>query len=292
MIQALNIRSDGAMTEDEKKAEAIHNIETAGEQARTLGEILKHAQAGLRLIQDTAGPLADIYKAIPADMLPAETWETQNHQWGEWNQIAKSHLDHFEMTPAATGVAYSTVNSAISGVSGYITHCQPAFTIQDTFGHLMETVSKQDLSDKAIQSMKRLGLDRRAGDHRSAVELLQEAKAAVERPPVEDGGNSVLMPLRESLDITISELLKKRPGQGKMKGWKDKIMAIGTDCGRSALPTTYFDKCGDDASTLWGELSGAKQSILDRTQVIALFHRGVLTLNTLLEGIDKGKLRP
>lgn len=282
------------MNEEEKKALAIQSMETGVRQAKELGQLLIHYQGGLRLIQDTAGPLINLYKAMDADKVPPGTWDTQINGWGGFNEITRTNLDHFAMTPAATGVAYSTVNSAITGASGYITH-NPAtvnFTIEETFGYLMETVSKQDLADKAVVSMKRLGLDKQAKGHRSAVEMLVEAKAAVDNPPVADAANAVLMPLRESIDITVSELLKRRPEQGKMKGWKDKIVAIGADCGRSALPTTYFDKCGDDASTLWSELSAAKQAVLDRTQVIALFHRGVLTLNTLLEGIDERKLRP
>ena len=42
---------------------------------------------------------------------------------------------------------------------------------------------------------------------------------------------------------------------------------------------------------MMNELSGTKQASLNRTGITALFHRGVLLLNSLLSSIDENLLR-
>jgi hypothetical protein len=53
-----------------------------------------------------------------------------------------------------------------------------------------------------------------------------------------------------------------------------------------------LDTLGNDASALMNGLSGAKQASMSRQQIMTYFQRGLLLLNTLLDGIDASKLRP
>jgi hypothetical protein len=77
--------------------------------------------------------------------------------------------------------------------------------------------------------MLRLGLDRRSGNDRPALDLLHEAKSAMDRPVLGDGGpTSVLIPLRESIDAAIAELVRRRAKQEPVKGWKEKVVSVGT----------------------------------------------------------------
>ena len=139
--------------------------------------------------------------------------------------------------------------------------------------------------------MRRLGLDRRVGERRSAADLLNEANGAMERPVVEDGVTSVLIPLRESINTVITELLRRRPQQESTKNWNDKVVSICNHCGIASLPAAQFAKLGNDAELLMGELSRAKQAGMERQHLMSRFQRGLLLLNALMDAIDINKLR-
>jgi hypothetical protein len=134
--------------------------------------------------------------------------------------------------------------------------------------------------------MRRLGLDRRGGGNKAALELLRDAQAGFGVSPA-----AALIPLRESIETTIGELVRRRPAQDPTPNWKEKISSIGIQCGRPGLGAAYFDAMAFNASVLIKHLSGAKQENLTLDGVSELFNRGLMFLNTLLVSMDEATLR-
>jgi hypothetical protein len=278
------------MTEDEKKEEAIRLMESAPAEAKKLEALSQQITEAARLTSDMAMPLAQIFKVIPTNGLPPGGWDREISNWRTWHAGAAAFQG---MGLGSFGVmSMGSVNSAYTTASMYVLGGAQSPATTEAYETISHRLERHDLTGKAIASMQRLGLDRRGGNHRPALDLLNEAKSAMDRPVVGDGGPvSVLLSLRQSIDAAITELVRRRPIQGPVRGWKDKVMSIGTECGIT-MPTGHFDKLGADADRLMNELSGAKEASMTRQQIMTYFHRGLLLLNTLMDGIDTSKLRP
>ena len=140
--------------------------------------------------------------------------------------------------------------------------------------------------------MQRLGLNSRGGIARLPLDLLQEARSALDRPVVGDGGPvSVLVSLRECIDAVITELVRRRPRQEKVKGWSGKIVSVGEQCARPMLAAGHFSRLGGDAESLMDLLSEAKQADRTRSQLVESFNHGLLFLSAFMESIDESLLR-
>jgi hypothetical protein len=70
------------------------------------------------------------------------------------------------------------------------------------------------------------------------------------------------------------------------------VVSIGGQCHRGTLDTAYFERLGDEAKNLNGQLSDAKQGAISRDQVKYLFSKALLFLGSFLGSIDDTKLRP
>jgi hypothetical protein len=282
------------MTEDEKKAEAIRLLENAEHEAVKVEAVVQEIGKNARFVRDVARPFAQILRGIPADQMPPGGWDYQIESWRIWHSGAAEAQKMLSGIVPIGAMTYASVNSTFTTASMFFSQDQQKFPPGDAeaYAAVSQIIERQGLAGKATASMQRLGLDRHVGDRRSAVDLLHEANGAMERPVVEDGVTSVLIPLRESIDSVIAELLRRRPQQEQAKNWKDKVVSIGRHCGNASIPAGQFDKLGNDAKLLWGELSGAKQAGMDRQRLMSLIQRGLLLLNGLLEGVDESKLRP
>ena len=140
--------------------------------------------------------------------------------------------------------------------------------------------------------MRRLGLEARGGSLRSPLQLLAEARGALEQPTVHEAGPvSVLIALRECILSTISELLRRRPTQEAASKTREKLTSLGRQAGRSALDEPHFERLAVEVDKLLNELSRAKQSGIPRQELTASFNSGVLLLNALMQSIDETRLR-
>jgi len=159
---------------------------------------------------------------------------------------------------------------------------------------LRRILERTPLLDEARALMRRFGLDTRGGGFQAPLDLLNEAYGALERPVVAEGGTtSVLIPLRESIQAVLSELLRRRPSQelasSKAVG---KLVSIGSQCARGDLPLSHFRRIGIDGDILLNDLSSTKQAQLTREQLGTLFNRGLLFLNVLMNSLDESRLKP
>jgi hypothetical protein len=135
-------------------------------------------------------------------------------------------------------------------------------------------------------------LNSRGGTARSALDLLNEAQAALEYPVDKDvSPTSVSISLRESINAAITELIRGRPVQEKAQGWNDKVLSLGRHCGHSGVPTAQFQRLGAETENLMNKLSGHKQGSVSRDAMNELFIEGINLLNALLDSIDESKLK-
>ena len=112
--------------------------------------------------------------------------------------------------PAITGMTVSSVNSAYSTASSswFSIPSNVHQPVPPAFTKVTKVIERYESADKAIAAMQKLGLDHRGGTSRPATELLAEAKAAMERPVIGEGGPvTILVPLRESINAALAELV-------------------------------------------------------------------------------------
>jgi hypothetical protein len=258
-------------------------------------EIIQSAQ----MSSDVAAPRLEIFKKMPTSGLVLVQLDNELASLRAWHNNAEQVLR--ERTPVNSFVAAASgvINTTISCVSAItftppLTPDQQAVTVLRT--RIVDAVDRSPLADRARVSMERLGLDRRGGKDRPALDLLDEAAGAMAHPVIPDGGRptSVLIPLRGAIEAAISELLRRRrsPKSERTSSWSDKVASIGRHCGHSYLDPTYFPNLCSTITPLHGRLSGAKDDDLSREEVSELFARGVAFLNALMEGIDERLLNP
>lgn len=79
---------------------------------------------------------------------------------------------------------------------------------------LQFTLDRSSLLDSVKASIHRLGLDSRNDRFQTPLAMVNDSCEALDRPVSGDGGAvSVVIPLRESVNSVISELLRRRPIQ-------------------------------------------------------------------------------
>ena len=140
--------------------------------------------------------------------------------------------------------------------------------------------------------MRTLGLDLRHGRVRSALECLESSQQALNAPFTDQGyETAVLVPLREAIEVSIEELLKRRREQRPTGGWQSKVRDLGVQLGKPVLSETHFERVGATTHTLIKELSGGKSYAMTREGIAALFDQGVSLLGDICRLVDMSKLR-
>jgi hypothetical protein len=280
------------MTDDEKKEELLRELAKADSNAEQLEKDIKDIGKGLRLVRDATKPYSRMVKLTPAGEMPPGSLDSQLSTWKGWNAGAQQFSQFLSSVPMSA-MNYGSVNSAMHSASSYLTVLKPldGLAMKQAMDQLTGAVSKQELADKALGLLKTLDLDHRPADRKSPLDLLNEAREAMERPATDDSVASITLPLRQSIEGAIAELTRRRPVQEKTGNAKAKITSIGVHCGKAGLSASYFEQKGEEATELLNKLSGTKEADLDRVRVTSLYQRGLLLLVALLESVDGGKLR-
>lgn len=269
----------------------LENVESQAERLERLGgDIVRSA----RLTRDVTGPVRDLVSQVPPDSLSSAHWDREADGLRAW-QVLAGELE----TNRTTVNSFTALSLAVTGTSSEAVISFPLPTspqIQANIMHarsrLRQTLERFPLIDDAVASMQRLGLDSRRGSYRTPVKLLAEARGALERPNVGDGGPvSVLITLRECINGVISELLRRRPTQERASKVRDKLISLGRQCARSGLDEPHFERLTADGEPLLDTLSKAKQAEMSRQELNTLFRRGLLFLNGVMNSIDESRLR-
>ena len=278
------------MSDDQaKKAKLLHilkDVDSVAATIESLGQGMIHAA---RLSRDVASPMLDIITNLPTGSLEPGQLDIILASWGDWTDSANQLKGSQPALSSFVAVSSGTTNTAVSFV---LNNFFPSQQVQEAKTKLFQVLDRSPLVEQVRSSMIRLGLNSRGGTSRTALDLLDEAQAALERPVVKDGGpTSVLISLRESIDAAITELIRRRPVQEKAHGWNGKVLSLGQHCAYSGLPTAHFDRLGTETDRLMDRLSSYKQDRLHRDAMNELFMEGITLLKALLDGIDESKLK-
>jgi hypothetical protein len=280
----------------QKKDEALRLLGKVGPEAKKVEDLANQVTQYARFASDVAGPASEILQQVPPESLTSEQWDSQIGGLRAWHSSVQSLQGAVTNINSFVALSQSVSNTAVSGVMVVWSHfpatSPPPPVVEKARTTLFQTLERFPLIDKAAASLRRLGLDVRSGKNSSAT-LLEEARSALERPVYQDGGAvGVLICLRECIDASVTEMVRRRPKQEPITGgWKGKVASIGRQCTRPGLPNDHFDQVGQEIDKVMNDLSGTKQAAMPRSQLLEQFNRGLLALNALLDSIDESLLR-
>jgi hypothetical protein len=247
-----------------------------------------------RFARDAAGPMRDIVSQLPADSLLPKQWEDQKQVVRSWLEVAGQVQTTRTLINTFGATSYAAINTTSSTLFMKVGSIQsPTPIMQVATAKLNQIFERTPLVETARASMRRLRLDDRGeSDRQTPLEILDQAKAALDRPSLPERESlSVLIGLRECINAAIGKLLLRRPRQEPASKPRDKLTSLGCQSARPGLRVGHFEGLATEWDSLSNDLAGAKQGRLSRQQVSELFNRGVLFLNALLESIDETKLR-
>jgi hypothetical protein len=274
----------------EELLRVLRDVDTEAARVEATGQEMARAA---RLARDVAAPLLDLITACPSSALQPGQLDRELASWQAWQRAAGQAQAPWPAAGTFVAATSGAINTAISVVLSPVPGASPlAQPVQDARERLFQVLDRSRLVAQVRVSMARLGLTARGGATRTPPELLDEAHGALERPVADEpAATSVLVTLRESVDATITGLVRRRPAQEKVSGWRGKVLSLGRHCGRPGLTAAHFDRLGDEAEALMNRLSGFKQRGGPRDQLHEQFHGGVTFLQALLDSIDESKLR-
>jgi len=278
---------------EKKKTEYLELLAKTPAQALRLEGLSREIIQAARLAEDVTTPTREIIDNLPPDTLSPEQWDQLIAAQRKWLENA-NRLEASMAESARIFAASSYVMSSTSTSSAYMVIVRglpQAVKIQAAQKELGRVLEQAPLVESARASMRRLGLDRRAGGHKSARELLDEAKTALDQPSGAAGGEvAVLLTLREAIESALSELIRRRPLQEPTSNNREKIRSIGRQCALTGMED-QFEALASQGPEIINTLSGTKQTAIPRPELITLFQRGVLFLDALLKSIDGATLR-
>lgn len=230
--------------------------------------------------------LRPVIEGLPDDTsLPDSEWTNLTDAYGAH---AKTWLDLAGWgSTASASTASVTLTTAVSPVfTSYVIKTTPSLDAFHSF------LLRPGLIDEVRAAMHEFDLDKAHEASRSALDLLDEAHAALVRPPTASPSPAaVLILARESTQAAIATLLRRRPRQDAAGRPADKIASIGDQCGKDGLEPAHFERIGRDFTTILSQLSESKQAALELKEIERLFHEVLRFFRALLESLDCSKLR-
>lgn len=286
----------------------LRTVSDEQEREKVLG-LLDEAEKGGAGLQEQAQQIAEKAQSVRDDALitrrivasgmqlsPAKlkqletTWRQQNDANRSWAHELRETIVIYGATATGTNVvSTSTVTEMNAAIVVSPSNAALSYAVK----HYAALAERGNAADQVRAALTRCALDRRQGDLRSALDLLDDADRAVRQPSgTATSPTAVLIPLREAIGAAVQELLKRRPKQEPASTWVEKVLSIGTGCGRADLPEGYFQRLADLTSEKMNRLSGAKERAMTREAVLVEYYDGLKHLSALLDGVDEKKFRP
>jgi hypothetical protein len=270
-------------------------LETAAEKG------LRLAQKGRVLTQEGQN-MADVANAtrgaaryivhIPGIEDSITKWQTSNQQVD--SLLVK--LDNFLVPPLISGSGIATYDSTslVGDPRVYIDVSEENHAaLSEAITILSDIVSRPIYKEDVVTLMKSLGLDAPQPGKKSPVELFITAHETFTKPVLDSNPIiTSLLPMRESIRLTIDFLLKHRREQEKTKNEAEKIGSIGKHLAYDSISAEQINTWASIwYSELDNSLSPSKEEDISRTEWQKRLVRSTLFLKSLLSGIDPAKLR-
>jgi hypothetical protein len=275
---------------DSTNEELIKAIEKAEKKAEeTVKKSQDITQRGQYMV-DLAGATKRFLREGPDIHLPKPERDRQLETWTHLSDRIDEINTGLSTSANTLSFLSSTGTAAASGILVDVAPVPDA--LKNIYEHgimpLINVIEKEPWVQKAEEELKRHGLNNSAPDRKSALDLLRESHHAFQ---LNGSPAAVLLPIRESINTAISELLKRRPKQERTKTISAKILSIGGDCMKTGFNRSDLETIAKEAEDVIDKLSPAKQLHMDREIVRIHFSRACSFLAGFLEIIDKTKLR-
>jgi hypothetical protein len=225
-------------------------------------------------------------------------WNPAINSWQRANEQTNAILQNLDEmnvgTLSSTGSGLSAVMTTLTDPSNLDPSLPPQFrtevlSAQENLSKVIDdSIDQEDI----ITTMRQFGLDKAHPGEKSAIEQFETAWVAFEKPVAQTNPVSTsLIPMRETIESMIKELIRLRPNQERAKSQKDKISSIGRQLAKNGIQQTDIQSWADQWDQLANELSGAKQKDYSREEWRNLLRRATLFLQEVLQGLDPAKLR-
>lgn len=277
----------------DKLLQILSKTKRAAEEVASKGrEFVKQGQYAA----DLAACNAEFIRHFPNDsFLSPRQWDDQIAAWNRLGECADGVISALDDTPQWL---ISTVNSASVSTSTVISSvyipCLPTSSqdaAQKTYERYEQLLEGSNLVSEIEIEIRRLGLASSIAESESTLSLILQSKHALEVPSMEGvSPPAVLIPLREAINRSLADLLRKRPRQEKASAVQVKVHSICDQCCKPSVDGRQIRQLEQEACDLIDELSEAKQRSMTRERVRELMNRGFLFLLSLLRALDENKM--
>jgi len=261
----------------ERAKKAQENIKRIQDFQSSEQEVFDLAQTGQKLLKYSTGPKVDLSKLIV-------DWQLSNNQ--------ASHFSHQlgSLASTASGLTFGMTQFLDADYSSLPKPLQEA--AKTSQGELRIIINRPPHKEEVLNLVKEFGLDKTMSGQKSVLQQFETAWAAYDRPVTSDSPiNTSLLPMREAIESTISELLRSRPKQESTKNLKEKIISIGKQLACDGILVDNIQGWASKWYGLQNKLSESKNKDLPRDEWHKLLLEATLFLKELLLGLDISKFK-
>jgi len=208
--------------------------------ARRVGDQAEKIQETAHFLGEVASADLEFLNATPPGILPPEEISRNLEAWQATLDKTVDMLGDLRVLSAGFASTSYAVSSTTANTVSFVLDTGVARTsaLDDAIAVLDKIFRRAPLFDEVRAELRRLGLDKRGGQDRAALDLLDAAKRGVDK-----GDVSALFTARESIYAAVSELFRRKPKQGPGGGLEEKLILNRramrpARLGSSALPAT------------------------------------------------------
>jgi len=222
-------------------------------------------------------------------------WENTIESARIYNNSLRSVLqlqnDYYHLRSVSDTAGTAVISGSFGLVSSQYYGTIPPDKRED-FGRITivfdEYFEKKKFRNRVRESLNQLGFSE-TKEGKIAIERFEAAwEIFFQNPKDVDVALGALIPLRESIHLTINELLRRRPNQEKVK---EKIIGIGNQLSLESLSNEIFVQLEREYAPLVNELSEPKRYNITNERISEMMIKGTLFLDRLLSAMGIFKLR-
>lgn len=272
---------------------ALHLLQSMEEKGKLLSkESRKLEEAGQNAADLARAVMPFVKYTDPQRLEPfINDLEVTNRQFDH----ALAHLH--EITPSAVGSTDGTITASVSSTFS-TTVILPFLPPSDRVSGItalakLDAVLNRAADEQEVMSLMRsFGLNRAPKGKKSPLSLFTTAYRAFKTPITEDNPASTsLIPLRESIRLTIDHFLKRRIHQEETKTEISKITSIGSQLAYDAISSDIIESWAQQWYELLNKyLSSAKDQDFSREEWQSRLRHVTLWLKAFLSGLDPLKV--
>lgn len=222
-------------------------------------------------------------------------WENTIESARTYNRILEPVFQlqngYYHLSPVSDTAGSAVVSGSYDLVSSRLYETIPQEKRDDFKGVIVifdEYFEKKNYRKRVAVLLNQLGFSNTTEGTTAIERFVAAWEIYLQNPKDVDVALGALISLRESIHLTINELLRRRPNQEKVK---EKIIGIGNQLSLDSVSTDIFVQLEGEFTPLVDELAGPKRYKLTNERVGELMIKGTLFLDRLLSAMDISKPR-